>query len=161
VNERSFRASFESYWSGGMGASYATWMRGGEGWFYAASTGIDLEAGAARIGLAPDQEHCSSNVFGIWVLVTDPDKAALADTTWEMAFGPAGGALTPLVLERTSLKRNVDQQGVWWGGDPFWWQSVGVPVYGSLAPGVYGLHVVMDGPFGHAVFDPTVTILSC
>jgi hypothetical protein len=142
------RVSFQAYWSGGDGASYATWGREAQAWFHAANTGTGLGQGAVRIGLAPDQEYCSSNVFGIWVVIADPDKAALLSSTYALSFGPFGGTLTPLPFETTMPRRAVDPQGFWWGGDPIWWQSVGVPVYGSLAPGVYTFHVVHLRPRG-------------
>jgi len=156
------RASFQAYFSGGDGAAYTTWGRDAQAWFHAANTGtVFLGQGAVRIGLAPDQEYCSSNVFGIWVVIADPDKAALLSSTDALSFGPSGGTLTPLPFETTTPRRAVDPQGFFWGGDPVWWQSVGVPVYGSLAPGVYTFHVVLDSIYGHEVFDPTVTIVSC
>lgn len=131
------RAAFQSYWTGGDGVGAATWVHGAQAYFHAANTGIDLGQGAVRIGLSSTQEYCASNLFGIWVLAADTDKAGLANSTWHESFGPAGGTQTPLAMQRTAVKRAVDPQGVWWGGDPYWWQSIGVAVYGSLAPGVY------------------------
>lgn len=141
------RASFNSYFTGGSGASYATWSQGAEAWNHAASTGIDLEAGAARIGYygtaEEPQTHCASNLFGIWVLNFDNvlGKAGFAGQTWALSFGLAGGPLTPLAIQQTPIKPAVDPQGFWWGGVPTWWESVGVPVYGRLAPGEYRFRV--------------------
>ncbi len=145
------QASFNSYFTGGSGASYATWVRGAQGWYHAASVGIDREGslggGAARIGFygtaEQPQTHCSSDLFGIWVIWWDNvlGKPGFAGSTYAMSFGPAGGLLTPLAIQQTPVKHAVDQQGVWWGGVPTWWESVGVPVYGRLAPGEYWFRV--------------------
>jgi hypothetical protein len=162
-------ASFNTYWSGGSGASYGTWAHNAQSWSHAASTGIDLEAGAARLGLF-DSVHCASNVFGIFALLADDGmdpldattnaKANLTDATWQMSFGPLGGTLTPLAIQRSTPKPVVDPQGFWWQGDPAWWQSVGVPVYGTLAPGKYTMHAV-SSIWGGNVWDPVYTINAC
>lgn len=163
------RASFQTYWSGGSGASYGTWAHNAQAWTHAASTGIDLEAGAARLGLF-DSEHCSGNVFGIWAIVADDGmdpldattnaKANLTNATWQISFGPLGGTLTPLAIQRSTPRPVLDPQGFWWGGDPAWWQSVGVPVYGTIEAGQYTAHFV-SSIWGGNVWDPVYTIVDC
>ena len=156
------RSAFQAYWTGQNAVGYASFGHGAQAFFHAANTGTLLEEGAARIGLADPQEHCSSNLFGIWIVNADT-KANLLSTTYDMSFGPAGGTLAPLAFETTAVKRVVDPQGFWgFGDDPVWWQSVGIPVYGSLEPGVYTFHVVIDSPdSGEVVFNPTITINAC
>jgi hypothetical protein len=40
---------------------------------------------------------------------------------------------------RSILKHAADPQGLYLGGVPTWFQSIGVPVYGRLAPVTYAL----------------------
>jgi hypothetical protein len=165
------RASFQGYFAGGAGASYSTFIRRGNGWYYAASTGIDLEAGAARISMtggSPDwgnsdpEEHCSSNLFGIWGTWI-ADKAGLAEGTWQMSFGPAGETLVPLAVQRTAIKAVVNPQDFLGLGNDFkpYWQSTGIPVYGRLTPGAYRLHVSVEDASGSSEWDNYVKINAC
>jgi hypothetical protein len=158
-------ASFNGYFAGGNGASYGTWVRGAQAWYHAAPTGIDLEAGAARIGAygtaEEPQTHCASNLFGIWVIDYDNvlGKAGFAGQTWALSFGPADGPLTPLAIQQTPVKVAVDPQGLFlqFGGLPTWWESVGVPVYGRLAPGTYWFR--MQDSFPAYDFSEDVTFV--
>lgn len=156
------RASFQGYNTGGLGATYATWVRGAPAGYHAASTGVDLEAGAARISLFPPiQEHCSSNLFGVWVAFLDSSRAGLEGATYTMSFGPEGDP-APLAIQETAVKRATDAQGWYWGGDPVWWQSVGVPVYGRLAVGDYEFHATYDFPgYAHFEWDAHISIVDC
>jgi hypothetical protein len=150
------RASFEAYQTGGVGASYSTFVRTGNGWYKATPTGTDWEyigvQGASRISMTggspafgndTPEEHCSSNLFGIWGTWI-ASKGDFGGPMMQFSFGPAGGQLTPLKMQQTPVKAVVNPQD-WLGlGSDFkwFWQSSGVPVYGRLTPGLYQLHVV-------------------
>jgi hypothetical protein len=159
-------ASFEAY--GSSGSFYATEVHGAQGYNYAANQAIDFGNGAIRLGLVSGGTYCASNVFGIWVIGIWTPKTDLANSTWSMSFGPSGGTLTPLAIQRTAVKPVNDPQGAIWGGIPLYWQSIGVPVYGFLTPGTYTLHVDVTGlpgvtdPDGNAPpWNPVFTIDNC
>lgn len=150
-------AAFHGYFSGGNGAAYATWVRAGDGYSHAANRALDLDAGAVRIPPVSDSEQCASNLFGIWVFLVHTDKAEVADTTFTMALGPADGPLTPLNSQASAIKPLVDPQGVF-AGEPVWWRSIGVPVYGNLEPGEYRL-ASSSNIFGDS--EVSVTVNDC
>jgi hypothetical protein len=164
------KASFQGYFTGGAGASYSTFVHVGKGWLHAPPTGIDLEAGAARISMTGGspafgndnpEEHCSSSLFGIWGTWIAA-KEDFGGPMMQFSFGPADGPLTPLKMQQTPVKALVNPQDwLGMGSDFKWfWQSTGVPVYGRLTPGLYQLHVVA-GPGVDDTWDNHVLINDC
>lgn len=154
--EGSLRSAFESYFAGGAGNFYATVVAGGQGYLHAANGVIDFGTGAERINPVTDGTYCDSNVFGIWVFVTDTSRAGAEAVTWNIWFGPEGGPSSQLPNTSSAAKKFVDPQGVF-VGEPLWWRSIGVPVYGTLAPGRYAIH--SESSFGE--FDVTATVADC
>lgn len=165
--EGTLNASFEAGFSGGWGNQYATEAHGGMGAFHAANSlgqggfipSDTVESGVRLRPGAFDQSFCSSNVFGIWWYVPGPDKSNLMDVEMHIWFDG-----TELLLTKSALKRVVDPQDFFGGGEE-WWFAAGVPVLGSLEVGQYlTSSTVLNFPEGGDIleFPPVVvTIEDC
>lgn len=111
-----------------------------------------VPSGAVRIipGLF-DQTYCETNTFGIWWVIFDDTgtKENLAATEVHIWFDGE-----ELDLQRTPVRKNVH-------AEPWHWASVGVPVYGTLAPGEYEVESTVQFPgFPEDYMQAQVTILA-
>lgn len=160
--EGALRSSFQSGFSGGIGTFYATVVHGGAGFLHAANATVladGVDVGARRISpLWPEQEYCSDYVFGIFVVHYSwgEPRSLLAEFTWDMWLNGE-----PLPMTYSAVKRLPDPQGVFFEGEQAWTRSIGVPVYGTLDPGIYHLHGERRFRGDVQTRDSQVTIVDC
>lgn len=165
--EGTLNSAFNTWFTGGEATTWATFERGGEAWFHAASSAFIFDTfdepgfpnsgiGAVRLSPIPGWPagpFCDSYTFGIWVVAfgSKAEMKAFPDQTLTL-----NGEV--LASKQTPVKPIFDPDG-FWAEDGFEsWFSFGVPVYGSLDAGTYDITWTLADGFS---VTNTVEIASC
>lgn len=167
--EAALRSAFNTWLNGGEAVTWSSLEHGSAAEAHSATTAWFADTlgipglpnsgiGAVRLSPVPGSPagpFCDTDVFGMWIvdIWTKPELQAEPDFVWR---------LDGVMLEnrRTPLKPAFDPggEGADFFGGPVFWFSDGVPVYGSLEPGLHVLELEIPGI---VTLANTVEVVTC
>lgn len=156
--EAALRSAFNTWLNGGEAVTWSSMEHDSAAEVHSATTAWFADIGAVRLSPVPGATagpYCDTNVFGIWIvdIWTKPLLQAEPDFVWRLDG-------VPLMNKRTPIKPAFDPDGTGaaYFGDTVYWFADGVPVHGSLEPGLH--EIEMDIP-GVVTLTNTIEVVSC
>ena len=167
--EAALRSAFNTWLNGGEAVTWSSFEHGSAAEAHSATTAWFADTlgiaglpnsgiGAVRLSPIPGSPagpFCDTDVFGMWIvdIWTKPLLQAEPEFVWQLDG-------VPLATERSPIKPAFDPEGTgaeFFGGKVFWF-SDGIPVYGSLEPGLHVLEMEIPG-FG--TLSNTIEVVPC